>query len=162
MEPYNLGTALTSLTLVESELEFVPQAVLDLTNLTYLNLSDNKMQHFPDSCGVNLEHLETLLIRQNMLKALPAGIGGMTALQTLEVPSNALETLPPAIGLCTSLTCLDLKDNHISFLPKEILACKKITSLEMEFRYLTVLQKLNMPWSTWGCLLYTSPSPRDS
>ena len=150
MEPYNLGTALTSLTLVESELEFVPQAVLDLTNLTYLNLSHNKMQHFPDSCGVNLEHLETLLIRQNMLKALPAGIGGMTALQTLEVPSNALETLPPAIGLCTSLTCLDLKDNLISFLPKEILACKKITSLEMEFRYLTVLQKLNMPWSAWG------------
>lgn len=149
-EPYVLCTALTSLTLTESELEFLPSAVLDLSNLTFLDLSDNKLQHFPDSCGVQLEHLETLLIPNNQLKSLPSGIGGLTALRTLALPRNALETLPSTIGKCTSLTHLDLRDNLIGFLPKEILACKNITSLEMEFRYLTVLQKLSMPWSSWG------------
>ena len=149
-QPYNLCTALTSLTLVESELEFVPSAVLDLSNLTFLDLSDNKLQHFPDSVGVNLEHLETLLIRNNTLKSLPSGIGGLTALETLVLSSNALETLPKSIGKCTNLAVLDLKDNHVNFLPKEILACKKITNLDMEFRYLTVLQSLNLPWSSWG------------
>ena len=111
-EPYVLCTALTSLTLTESELEFLPSAVLDLSNLTFLDLSDNKLQHFPDSCGVQLEHLETLLIPNNQLKSLPSGIGGLTALRTLALPRNALETLPSTIGKCTSLTHLDLRDGR--------------------------------------------------
>ena len=150
LEPFTLCTALTSLILTESDLEFLPSAVLDLSNLTFLDLSDNKMQHFPDSCGVQLEHLETLIICNNQLKSLPSGIGGLTALRKLALPQNALETLPSTIGKCTNLTELDLRDNLIGFLPKEILACKNVTQLDMEFRYLTVLQKLNMPWSSWG------------
>ncbi|KAJ1490968.1 hypothetical protein T484DRAFT_1775969 [Baffinella frigidus] len=145
-----LAQVLLSLTIATSELEFVPTDVLELSNLTYLDLRFNVLKQFPEASLTAFPFLETLVLTDNELRSMPTGTGGMTALRSLILANNLLETLPASLGKCVNLTSLDLSNNQINYLPPEAKNLTNLTQLDMEFKTLTDLQTLALVWPQWG------------
>ena len=61
-----------------------------------------------------------LWIHGNLLKALPEGLGGLTALRTLSAVGNHLEGLPDSLGNLRELRDLELAGNRLQQLPATI------------------------------------------
>jgi Leucine-rich repeat (LRR) protein len=61
-----------------------------------------------------------LWIHGNLLKALPASLGNLTALRTLSAVGNHLERLPDSIGSLAELRDLELAGNRLVQLPPSI------------------------------------------
>ncbi|MFC1440517.1 COR domain-containing protein [Streptacidiphilus sp. N1-10] len=105
---------MTSLDLSSLGLESVPPEVWELTQLTALDLSSNKLETTPF---------------EGRLSTLPAEIGRLTRLTTLNVSFNGGMVLPPEIGELTQLTYLDLSHNGRLVLPAEIGKLTQLTTL---------------------------------
>ncbi len=91
----------------------IPDSIRNLTNLTYLNLYDNKLTSIPEWIG-NLTNLTTLDLRRNNLKSITGWIGNLTNLEYLHLAYNQLTgTIPSEIGNLTLLTSLHLEGNHL-------------------------------------------------
>lgn len=74
-----------------------------LTNLTQLDLGQNKMTELPTSIGV-LDSLTTLNLSGNYLVNIPPEVlQPLVRLRTLDVRCNLLKTLPKEISALTSL-----------------------------------------------------------
>ena len=150
LAPFQLSSVLQQLRFCRSTLHFVPQAVLDLTLLTALDLSENMLKLLPSTFGQCFPFLEIFIAQDNRISALPKSFGAFSALTELLLSKNALETLPYEISFCTALTHLDLSDNQITYLPKEAKKLTKLVNLDMVFRCLTDFQTLDLAWSMWG------------
>jgi hypothetical protein len=76
----------------------VPQHIFNMTNLTELNLSNNKLTSLSDNIG-KLEHLEILYLDRNLLKSLPITITKLTKLNTITLNNNPIimTTMHPLI-----------------------------------------------------------------
>ncbi|MCA1670976.1 MAG: GTPase, partial [Actinobacteria bacterium] len=86
----------SSLDLSGLQLQTVPPAVADLTNLTTLYLYDNQLTTLPDTLG-NLTNLTELSLHGNQLTTLPDWLADLTALDYLSVTENPLVSPPPEI-----------------------------------------------------------------
>jgi internalin A len=64
--------------------------------------------------------LELLSVGGNRLFAIPAEIGGLAKLVRLDLSHNPLEDLPPEVGALPALVTLDVKGCPLSRLPPEI------------------------------------------
>ncbi len=89
--------------------EAVPDEICALTELTQLNITDQKK-----------------------LTALSSCIGNLTNLKKLNLWLNALTTLPPEIGKLANLEALDISNNKITSLPVELKNCKKLKRIKIK------------------------------
>ena len=85
LEPYELATALLSLTIANSELEFVPEDVLSLTNLTFLDLRFNLLKQFPEAAQVSSQ--PTVALSEPSVRVFPTPI---LSADGFPVPRDAL------------------------------------------------------------------------
>eukprot|EP00961_Rhodomonas_salina_P237192 3205934-Rhodomonas_salina.1 len=83
ISPFRLETVLQKLSVLNSQLDFVPAAVLALTSLTHLDLSHNKLNLLPEPAGNAWPFLVTLIVTDNVLQTLPSSFGGLTSLTEL-------------------------------------------------------------------------------
>lgn len=71
----NIAPPLNHLNLAENEIRQIPKGIGKLTNLRYLNLSNNKIRSLnikqDESCMAQLKNLEELYLNQNRLKDMP-------------------------------------------------------------------------------------------
>ena len=81
-----------------------------LSNLESLELRENLLKDLPESIS-RLTKLERLDLGDNDIVTLPAHLGYLPALQELWLDHNQLQRLPPEIGRLTNLTCLDVSEN---------------------------------------------------
>lgn len=121
----------------------MPIGVLNLTNLTHLNMSSNQITKIHKSLGnlrltqlniaensisdwlwmngKNLQcSLQTLNMSKNQLKGIPSTIACFENLVNLDLSFNQLERLPFAIQQMKQLRVLNLSNNQIKSLPSTI------------------------------------------
>jgi len=111
---YNFG--LTELQLYGIYLDFIPDSIEILNNLTYLNVSHNKLTKLPETIG-NLTNLTHLWIDNNKLTKLPDTIGNLNNLTYLNISYNNLTYLPNEIINLSKLEYIYIKGNKLTDIP---------------------------------------------
>ncbi|KAJ1732441.1 hypothetical protein LPJ61_002045 [Coemansia biformis] len=94
LTPSNKLVTDLQLTLGTNLLRRFPLAVCELTNLTTLLISHNRIAHLPPEIG-NLVNLRELSVAHNRLRSLPLELTRLTRLHTLTVFPNPFMSPPP-------------------------------------------------------------------
>lgn len=113
---------IADLSLFENQFETIPESILSLEHLEYLDLSDNIVSKLPDNID-KLVNLKSLSIGGNPITVLPDTISSLAKLHTLNLDTTNLEEIPISLGNLPNLKVLYIDANpHLRFPPKEILA----------------------------------------
>ncbi|CAH2224063.1 leucine-rich repeat and calponin homology domain-containing 1 [Pelobates cultripes] len=141
--------SLEALNLYQNCIKFLPDALINLQMLTYLNISRNQLSSLPVClCGLPLK---VLIASNNKLGSLPEEIGQLQQLMELDISCNEITSLPQQIGLLKSLRDLNVRRNYLKVLPQEIVdlplvrfdfSCNKVLVLPLCFRKMVQLQAL--------------------
>ncbi|KAM3834897.1 DISP complex protein LRCH3 isoform 3-T3 [Vipera latastei] len=133
-----LFVSLESLNLYQNCIRYIPEAILNLQSLTFLNIS------LP---------LKVLIASNNKLVSIPEEIGHLRHLMELDVSCNEIQTVPPQIANLNSLRDLNIRRNHLVHLPEELaelplirldFSCNKITTIPVCYRNLRHLQTITL------------------
>ncbi|XP_067121970.1 DISP complex protein LRCH3 isoform X2 [Centruroides vittatus] len=126
----------------------IPESVITLQSLSYLNLSRNQLTTIPPSlCQLPLQ---VLILSNNRLVSIPEEIGHMHCLSNLDISCNELSILPPQIGDLDSLKSLNIRRNQLVELPSEVcelqlvkldISANRITTLPPNLRFMYSLQE---------------------
>ncbi|XP_053169230.1 DISP complex protein LRCH3 isoform X5 [Hemicordylus capensis] len=146
-----LFVSLESLNLYQNCIRYIPEAVLNLQSLTFLNISRNQLSTLPvHLCSLPLK---VLIASNNKLVSLPEEIGQLRHLMELDVSCNEIQTVPSQVGCLESLRDLNLRRNHLLHLPEELaelplirldFSCNKITTIPVCYRNLRHLQTITL------------------
>ena len=130
--PESIGnlTNLSKLFIMGTQIESLPESIGNLTNLIIVYITKNQIKSLPESIG-NLTNLSMLNISSNQIETLPEAIGNLTNLSMLFIGSNQIETLPEAIGNLTNLDVLFISSNQIETLPEAIGNLTNLSGLSM-------------------------------
>ncbi|NXF97751.1 LRCH1 protein, partial [Eubucco bourcierii] len=141
--------SLETLNLYHNCIKIIPDAIVNLQMLTYLNLSRNQLSSLPAClCGLPLK---VLIASNNKLGSLPEEIGQLKHLMELDVSCNEITALPQQIGLLKSLKELNVRRNYLEVLPQELVqlplvkfdfSCNKVLVIPICFRKMVQLQVL--------------------
>ncbi|KAG5670988.1 hypothetical protein PVAND_001213 [Polypedilum vanderplanki] len=123
----------------------MPIGILNLSNLTYLNLNNNKIEKIHRALG-NLRINELSISENDLGKSMSIkdwewfnGINLQQNLRTLNLSKNKLKFMPSAIAKFESLVNLDLSNNEISRLPFAIKQMKSMRNLNLSHNQLKSL-----------------------
>lgn len=94
----------------------IPSNLVDITNLTKLNLEANNLLEIPDDFG-GLCYLKDLRLRRNRLRALPISMCMMDVLETLDISNNLIESIPHEFSDMTALVKLVADFNYLGEIP---------------------------------------------
>ncbi|XP_010020037.1 PREDICTED: leucine-rich repeat and calponin homology domain-containing protein 3, partial [Nestor notabilis] len=141
--------SLESLNLYQNCIRYIPEAILNLQSLTFLNISRNQLSTLPvHLCSLPLK---VLIASNNKLVSIPEEIGQLRQLTELDVSCNEIQTIPPQIGNLESLRDLNVRRNNLVHLPEELaelplirldFSCNKITTIPVCYRNLRHLQTI--------------------
>ncbi|NXO66504.1 LRCH1 protein, partial [Phainopepla nitens] len=141
--------SLETLNLYHNCIKVIPDAIVNLQMLTYLNLSRNQLSSLPAClCGLPLK---VLIASNNKLGSLPEEIGQLKQLMELDVSCNEITALPQQIGQLKSLRELNVRRNYLEVLPQELVqlplvkfdfSCNKVLVIPICFRKMLQLQVL--------------------
>ncbi|KAJ7421247.1 leucine-rich repeat and calponin like proteiny domain-containing protein 3 isoform X3 [Pitangus sulphuratus] len=141
--------SLESLNLYQNCIRYIPEAILNLQSLTFLNISRNQLSTLPvHLCSLPLK---VLIASNNKLVSIPEEIGQLRQLTELDVSCNEIQTIPPQIGHLESLRDLNVRRNNLVRLPEELaelplirldFSCNKITTIPVCYRNLRHLQTI--------------------
>ncbi|XP_019064965.1 leucine-rich repeat and calponin homology domain-containing protein 1 isoform X2 [Fukomys damarensis] len=141
--------SLEILNLYHNCIRVIPEAIINLQMLTYLNLSRNQLSALPAClCGLPLK---VLIASNNKLGSLPEEIGQLKQLMELDVSCNEITVLPQQIGQLKSLRELNVRRNYLKVLPPELVdlplvkfdfSCNKVLVIPICFREMKQLQVL--------------------
>uniref|UniRef100_A0A7M4F0A1 Leucine rich repeats and calponin homology domain containing 3 n=1 Tax=Crocodylus porosus TaxID=8502 RepID=A0A7M4F0A1_CROPO len=143
--------SLESLNFYQNCIRYIPEAILNLQSLTFLNISRNQLSTLPvHLCSLPLK---VLIASNNKLVSLPEEIGQLRHLTELDVSCNEIQMIPPQIGNLESLRDLNVRRNHLLRLPEELaelplirldFSCNKITTIPVCYRNLRHLQTITL------------------
>ena len=111
--------SLRRLRLSSLALKHVPSAVCAIQTLNHLDLSSNHIDSLSDIALSLLPHLDTLVLLNNRLTALPAYMAQLP-LQSINLSNNALEEFPAVLCDMHTLVDIDVSYNAISAVPAAI------------------------------------------
>ncbi|NXO57957.1 LRCH1 protein, partial [Aramus guarauna] len=141
--------SLETLNLYHNCIKIIPDAIVNLQMLTYLNLSRNQLSSLPAClCGLPLK---VLIASNNKLGSLPEEIGQLKQLMELDVSCNEITALPQQIGQLKCLKELNVRRNYLEILPQELVqlplvkfdfSCNKVLVIPICFRKMVQLQVL--------------------
>lgn len=130
----------------------IDPALFFLKNINRLELclAPGVLTAIPGAQLKRLKHLQTLILNNNSLKALPSEIGKLNELKILEVAHNALESLPEELNDLKVLELLDCSFNKLTILPALAITCltslnvsgNQLNSLDIDFEGLPRLKSL--------------------
>ncbi|XP_038601193.1 DISP complex protein LRCH3 [Tachyglossus aculeatus] len=143
--------SLESLNLYQNCIRYIPEAILNLQALSFLNISRNQLSTLPvHMCSLPLK---VLIASNNKLVSLPEEIGQLRHLTELDVSCNEIQTVPPQVGNLECLRDLNIRRNHLVRLPEELaelplirldVSCNKITTIPVCYRNLRHLQMITL------------------
>jgi hypothetical protein len=123
-------TNLTELTMTGNKLLFhLPESIGNLTNLTNLNLADNRLIDLPESIG-NLTNLTYLDLHNNALTSLPESIGNLRNLGMLKLYRNTLFSLPNSIRNLTQPIEILVDNSVVNNIPNNLPANMRIFAIQ--------------------------------
>lgn len=106
-------SALTSLTMTDSDFKKIPKNIKRLKLLTSMTMSNCNIQKLHSNIGT-LDKLAYLDLQDNSLSALPSKMGSMSSLTYLDASSNLLTGLPKKLTNLNPLLKLNLGSNQLS------------------------------------------------
>lgn len=109
---------LTSLTLIDRNLKFLPPQISMLTHLKELYLGKNQLVELPEEMSA-LTELTHLAVTQNVLSHMPKAFAALNKLVYVDFTDNQIEDMPSVLA-CKSIKWLYLGKNHISEIPLSI------------------------------------------
>uniref|UniRef100_A0A8C6R979 Leucine-rich repeats and calponin homology (CH) domain containing 3 n=1 Tax=Nannospalax galili TaxID=1026970 RepID=A0A8C6R979_NANGA len=143
--------SLENLNLYQNCIRYIPEAILNLQALTFLNISRNQLSTLPvHLCNLPLK---VLIASNNKLVSLPEEIGHLRHLTELDVSCNEIQTVPSQIGNLEALKDFNVRRNHLVCLPEELaelplirldFSCNKITAIPVCYRNLRHLQMITL------------------
>ncbi|CAH1453414.1 unnamed protein product [Lactuca virosa] len=135
--PVSLGklSNITELNLSDNKIMALPQSITNLTSLTKLDVHSNQLINLPDSFG-GLVNLLDLDLHANRLKSLPESFGNLSSLMNLDLSSNHFTHLPDLIGELNSMQILIAETNDLEELPYTIGSCSSLVVLKLDFNQL--------------------------
>jgi Leucine-rich repeat (LRR) protein len=104
----------SSLDLSGQGLTRAPEYVFSRTDLTALDLSDNKLTGALQAEIRHLQKLRTLDLSNNDFTGVPAEVGQLSNLEVLDLSDNPLTGLPYELGNLSNLKMLDLRGTQYS------------------------------------------------
>ncbi|NWW60003.1 LRCH3 protein, partial [Ifrita kowaldi] len=152
--------SLETLNLYQNCIRYIPEAILNLQSLTFLNISSDYFVFFLSKSRNQLSvlpvhlcklPLKVLIASNNKLVSIPEEIGHLRQLTELDVSCNEIQTIPPQIGNLESLRDLNVRRNNLVRLPEELaelplirldFSCNKITTIPVCYRNLRHLQTI--------------------
>ncbi|RXN00497.1 Leucine-rich repeat and calponin homology domain-containing protein 1 [Acipenser ruthenus] len=136
--------SLEILNLYHNCVKVIPDAIVSLHMLTYLNLSRNQLSTLPAClCGLPLK---VLIASNNKLGALPEEIGHLKQLMELDISCNEVTALPQQIGQLKALRELNVRKNYLSVLPEG-----KVKHYSLSFPCVTDLVSLPLVKLDFSC-----------
>ena len=109
----SLASRLTFLDISNNKLEQLEHAQLEkLTSLVSLKMSNNKVSKLPPSFG-RFKDLRSLNLSSNYLNTFPEFLCDLSSLQDLDVSFNAISEMPEGIGKLSSLEKLMCTNNRL-------------------------------------------------
>ena len=115
-----LCSSLRDLKMVEMGMKMIPPSVRQVTGLTRLDISMNRIVDLEHCSLDETTELTTLFAHNNRLSSLPDYFVRVHALKYLNISNNRFEIFPVVICEVTSLNDLDISFNSLSILPPEI------------------------------------------
>jgi Leucine-rich repeat (LRR) protein len=112
-------SSLEKLQLSKNRISTLPPPLFSLSNLSFLDLSDNDISDLPKKIE-NLENLQELLLSKNQIYSLPSDLLALSKLTNLDVRFCRVEHIPPEVGMMTSLKSLKIAGNNLKTPPAEI------------------------------------------
>jgi hypothetical protein len=148
-EIFDLADTLEILDLSGNALSALPDDLPRLTRLRVLFCSVNQFTVLPAMLGA-CPHLTMIGFKSNRIHTVPA-TALPPALRWLILTDNAIDALPAGIGRCTQLEKLMLAGNRLTELPAELAACSQLALLRIAANRLTALPAwlLAMPKLAW-------------
>lgn len=132
-------TELFYLDLTDNYLTDLPAEFANLKNLTYLNLSDNYFNEFPEEVLL-LTKLDTLELWENdNAISIPEGIGNLVNLKMLDLSDNWSPSIPLSVGNLINLQWLSLEGNLITEIPDTMKNLVNLTRFDIGDNELTTL-----------------------
>jgi adenylate cyclase len=110
-----------------NEARRLPQSLSRASKLTYLDVSNNRLDQLEHAELNSLTGLLKLNLSNNRLSHLPVYFDSYRMLRTLNISSNFLDNFPPFLCELDALVDLDLSFNLIGSFPQE---CGKLRALE--------------------------------
>jgi len=137
---------LQCLSLVNCDIEGLPNTMSNLTNLTYLGLDINHLRIIPEAIR-GLKGLNELSLDNNYIETIPSWLSEIETLTEFSINSNQITTFP----ILPSLEKINLNNNSIGEIPIEIdqmvnlerlnICNNKITTIPVE---ITTLHNFNI------------------
>ncbi|KAK3382340.1 phosphatase 2C-domain-containing protein [Lasiosphaeria ovina] len=138
--PMSLSRAskLTYLDVSNNRLEQLENAELgSLTGLLKLNMANNRLNHLPPYFGA-YRSLRTLNISSNFLDKFPAFLCELESLVDLDLSFNLIGSFPESIGKLRSLEKLVITNNRLSgSLPQSVKNLSSLRELDIKFNAIT-------------------------
>ena len=114
-----LKSGATELDLREMNLTELPETLGQLTQLQWLNLSNNQLTTLPESLG-QLIQLQVLSVTNNRLVALPQSLCSLSQLKSLFIYGNQLTDFPSWVSKLALLQELSFGKNPFESIPELI------------------------------------------
>ncbi|KAG7134983.1 Adenylate cyclase like protein [Verticillium longisporum] len=137
-----------------NEARKLPPSLGKASKLTYLDVSNNRLEHLDHAELHNLTGILKFNLANNRLKYLPSYFGAYQSLRNLNISSNFLDTFPQFLCTLDSLVELDLSFNSISSLPDDI---ANMRSLENR---LSMLRELDIKYNAITSIAVIADLPR--
>lgn len=145
-------TGLERVRITQSTLDKLPPMIGDLSNLTRLNLSSNKIRLDAQSAGklAGLTRLEHIDLSENPLVTTP-DFSAMSSLKTLDLRSTKIDQWPTGLHNQTGLTRVDLLGNLLHEVPETYLnpAADQLDAIA-RINNVTLLQGNAFPEAYWN------------
>jgi adenylate cyclase len=152
-------TSLRDIKYTSNEARKLPASFSWANKLTYLDVSNNRLERLENADLGGLTGLLKLNLANNRLNQLPPYFGAYTMLRTLNISSNFLEKFPEFLCNLESLVDLDLSFNLIADLPESIGKLKNLEkfvitnnrltgALPESFKTLSSLRELDIKYNT--------------
>ncbi|GAX75982.1 hypothetical protein CEUSTIGMA_g3425.t1 [Chlamydomonas eustigma] len=126
-------------------LSAAPSEALSDTELSILELSENKITVIPEGYLANLKQLTRLDLRKNLISTLPDDIGLLQHLKFLDISNNQMITLPNALWTVTALEELQAGHNKIKHIPEDIMRLSNLQVLGISHNLLEFIPS-EMGW----------------
>jgi len=162
--PEEIGglVSLTDLHLSENELEFLPDGIRSLKNLSIFKADRNYLTELNPNIG-GCTSLQELVLTKNRISRLPSSIGSLLDLRSVNIDDNYIRELPTQIGNLKSLGILSLRNNMLTSLPNEIGNLESIRVMDLSgnrLEYLPVsIASLNLK-ALWLSQNQAQPLPK--
>ncbi|KAK8048574.1 adenylate cyclase [Apiospora phragmitis] len=154
-----------------NEARKLPISIGRASRLTYLDVSNNRLEELQHAELHHLSGLLKLSLANNRLNSLPTYFSGFRSLRSLNLSSNFLDKLPPFLCELESLVDIDVSFNSIATLPEDIGKLRNLEKFVMTnnrlantlpptFSRLTNLRELDLKYNTLTSIDVISELPK--